>query len=102
MNTARLKASVAPWSADLSNLESKIRRIDPYADSYHFDVSAGAFAASFLLFFPDLLNRFGIFTTIPFEVHLITHKRERWVEVFLLQEPTGFSFIRRPPKAFPG
>ena len=83
MNSARLKASVSLWSADLSNLQSEIQRVDPYADSYHLDVSDGTYAPSLLLFFPDLVKSIRGITEKPFEVHLITERPERWVDAFL-------------------
>ncbi len=83
MNANPLKASVSLWSADLSNLASEIRRIDSYADSYHLDVSDGTFAASLLLFFPDLVKSIRAITEKPFEVHLMTQQPERWVEPFV-------------------
>ncbi|MBU4398527.1 MAG: ribulose-phosphate 3-epimerase, partial [Planctomycetes bacterium] len=83
MNATSLKASVSLWSADLSNLASEIQRIDPYADSYHLDVSDGTYATSLLLFFPDLVKSIRGITEKPFEVHLITQRPERWVDAFL-------------------
>jgi ribulose-phosphate 3-epimerase len=82
MNAAPLKASVSLWSADLGNLASEIRRVDPYADLYHLDVSDGTYAKSLLLFFPDLVRAIRGVTEKPFEAHLIAQRPERWVEAF--------------------
>ena len=82
MTASPLKASVSLWSADLGNLASEIRRVDPYADLYHLDVSDGTYATSLLVFFPDLVKAIRGVTEKPFEVHLITQRPERWVEAF--------------------
>jgi ribulose-phosphate 3-epimerase len=82
MTAVPLKTSVSLWSADLGNLAAEIRRVDPYADMYHFDVSDGTYAASLLLFFPDLMKAIRGVTQKPFEAHLITQRPERWVESF--------------------
>ncbi len=82
MTAAPLRASVSLWSADLADLASEIRRGDPYADWYHLDVSDGTYAPSLLLFFPDLVKSIRGVTEKPFEVHLITHRPERWVGAF--------------------
>ena len=77
-----MKASVSLWSADLANLKSEIQRIDDFADMYHLDVSDGTYAASLLLFFPDLVRALRDKTSKHFEVHLITQRPERWVNAF--------------------
>jgi ribulose-phosphate 3-epimerase len=82
MKSSGLKASVSLWSADLGNLASEIRRVDPYADLYHLDVSDGTYATSLLLFFPDLVKAIRGVTEKSFEAHLITQRPERWVEPF--------------------
>ena len=76
-----LKAFVSLWSADLVNLESDIRRAEPYADAFHVDVADGHYAPA-LVFFPDLLAAIRGKTSIPLEVHLITEKPENWVGPF--------------------
>jgi ribulose-phosphate 3-epimerase len=69
------------WSADLTNLESEIRRVEPHADSFHIDVADGRYAPV-LLFFPDLLAAIRKKTALPLEVHLITRDPERWIAPF--------------------
>ena len=81
MPQAALKLSVSLWSADLTNLESEIQRVDPYADLYHLDVADGSYA-KLLLFFPDMVKSIRRKTSKPLEVHLITHNPERWVTPF--------------------
>ncbi len=81
MATRPLKTSISLWSADLTNLESEIERVDPYADLYHLDVADGTYA-ELLLFFPDLARAIRGKTEKPIEVHLITQNPERWVTPF--------------------
>jgi len=76
-----LKASLSLWSADLANLESEIKRSEPYADYYHLDVADGRYAET-LLFFPDLVKAIRPHTQVPFEVHLICEDPEMWIEPF--------------------
>jgi ribulose-phosphate 3-epimerase len=57
------------WSADLANLESDIRRLERWADSFHLDVADGHYVST-LLFFPDLVARLRSLTKVPFHVHL--------------------------------
>src|SRR5580698_6601941 len=66
----RLLADVSLWSANLANLATEIQYLDPYADSFHLDVSDARFAPS-LLFFPDLVRALRPLTNRPFHVHLI-------------------------------
>ena len=81
MSQAALKLSVSLWSAELTNLETEIQRVDPYADFYHLDVADGTYA-KLLLFFPDLVKSIRAKTTKSLEVHLITQNPERWVYPF--------------------
>jgi ribulose-phosphate 3-epimerase len=66
----RLLADVSLWSADLGNLEAAVRRLSPWADSFHLDAADGHFVPS-LLFFPDLVRAIRPHTTVPFHVHLM-------------------------------
>jgi ribulose-phosphate 3-epimerase len=61
---------ISLWSADLANLEAEIRRLEPFADSFHFDAADGHFVPT-LLFFPDLLARLRGLTTTEFHLHLM-------------------------------
>ncbi len=63
-------ADVSLWSADLGNLEAAVRRLSPWADSFHLDASDGHFVPG-LLFFPDLIRAIRPHTTVPFHVHLM-------------------------------
>jgi len=66
----RLLIDVSLWSADLGNLEAAVRRLSPWADSFHLDAADGHFVPS-LLFFPDLIRAIRPHTAVPFHVHLM-------------------------------
>ncbi len=66
---APLWLDVSLWSADLANLERDIRRLEPFADSFHLDAADGHYLRS-LLFFPDLVARIRQITAKPLHVHL--------------------------------
>jgi ribulose-phosphate 3-epimerase len=68
--THRLLADVSLWSADLANLESAVRRLSPWADSFHLDAADAHFVPG-LLFFPDLIRAIRPHTGVPFHVHLM-------------------------------
>ena len=50
-----LRCSTSLWSADLVNLESEIKRVEPFSERFHLDVADGHFTPT-LLFFPDLAS----------------------------------------------
>lgn len=64
-----LWVDVSLWSADLVNLESEIRRLEPLADSFHLDAADGHYVRN-LLFFPELVARIRRITAKPLHVHL--------------------------------
>jgi ribulose-phosphate 3-epimerase len=70
---SRLLADVSLWSADLANLAAEVRRLDPFADSFHLDVCDAHFAPG-LLFFPDLVHALRPLTGRPFHVHLMAER----------------------------
>jgi ribulose-phosphate 3-epimerase len=78
----RLLSDVSLWSADLANLESAIRRLAPWADSFHLDAADGHFVPS-LLFFPDLVRALRPHTAVPFHVHLMAEYPSALAEEFL-------------------
>ncbi len=86
-----LKCSASLWSADLSNLASEIRRVDPFTERYHLDVADGQYVPS-LLFFPDLVKALRKHTTKPFEVHLMTTEPMAWIEPFAEAGADGIIF----------
>ena len=73
---------VSLWSADLANLESEIRRLEPVADSFHFDAADGHFVPV-LLFFPDLLARLRELSRVEFHVHLMATRPIDLLRAFL-------------------
>lgn len=68
---SRLLVEASLWSADFTRFAEEIRRIDPFADMYHIDVSDGHFVPGFL-FFADLVAALRPLTAKPFHVHLMT------------------------------
>jgi ribulose-phosphate 3-epimerase len=72
---------VSLWSADLARLAEEIRRLEPFADSFHLDASDGTLARA-LLFFPDLIRAIRPITTRPLHVHLMAQRSARWVDDF--------------------
>jgi ribulose-phosphate 3-epimerase len=77
-----LLLDVSLWSADLANLESEIHRLEPFADSFHFDAADGHFVPV-LLFFPDLLARLRTLTKIEFHVHLMATRPMDLLDAFI-------------------
>jgi ribulose-phosphate 3-epimerase len=78
----RLLADVSLWSADLANLAAGIDRVDPFADSFHLDVSDAHFTRS-LLFFPDLVRALRPLTKRPFHIHLMVERPTTLIEEFV-------------------
>lgn len=78
----RLLADVSLWSADLANLAAGIEYVEPFADSFHLDVSDAHFAPG-LLFFPDLLRALRPLTTRPFHIHLMVERPTTLIEDFV-------------------
>lgn len=79
--TPMLKCSTSLWSADLANLASEIKRVEPYSEHFHLDVADGHYVGN-LLFFPDLVRRFAGTPRLPFEVHLMTTDPLAWIKPF--------------------
>ena len=75
----RLLADVSLWSADLANLAAGIERVEPFADSFHLDVSDAHFAPS-LLFFPDLIRALRPHTKRPLHIHLMVERPTIMIE----------------------
>ncbi|NUM54049.1 MAG: ribulose-phosphate 3-epimerase [Candidatus Hydrogenedentes bacterium] len=84
-----LKCSTSLWSADLTNLESEIKRVEPYSEMFHIDVADGHYTPT-LLFFPDLLKAIRKHTKLPLEVHLMCTHPLHWVEPFVEAGADGF------------
>ena len=86
-----LRCSTSLWSADLANLASEIRRVEPHSERFHLDVADGHYVPA-LLFFPDLVAAIRGHATIPLEVHLMTTDPLRWVGPFSEAGADGFIF----------
>jgi ribulose-phosphate 3-epimerase len=84
-----LKCSTSLWSADLANLASEIRRVEPHSERFHLDVADGHYVPA-LLFFPDLVAAIRQHTAVPFEVHLMTTDPLAWVGPFSDAGADGF------------
>jgi ribulose-phosphate 3-epimerase len=78
----RLLADVSLWSADLANLAAEIARVEPFADSFHLDVSDAHFTPS-LLFFPDLIRALRPLSNRPFHIHLMVERPTTLIEDFV-------------------
>ncbi len=70
----RLMAEISLWSADLGRLVDDTKRIEPFTDIFHVDVSDGHFSPA-MLFFPDLLASVRKVTSKPIHVHLMVADR---------------------------
>ncbi len=77
-----LKCSTSLWSADLANLASEIKRVEPYSERFHLDVADGHYVKN-MLFFPDLVRAMRKHTHLPFEIHLMTTDPLGWIEPFI-------------------
>ena len=77
-----LKCSTSLWSADLGNLASEIKRIEPYSERFHLDVADGHYVKN-MLFFPDLVKTLRKHTQKPFEIHLMVTDPLGWIEPFV-------------------
>src|SRR5712691_1243971 len=77
-----LKCSTSLWSADLANLESQMKRVEPYSERFHLDVADGHYVKNLLLF-PDLVKTLRKHSRLPFEVHLMVTDPLGWVEPFV-------------------
>ena len=76
-----LKCSTSLWSADLADLATAIKRVEPYSERFHLDVADGHYSPT-LLFFPDLVAALRPHTDLPFEIHLMTTDPMTWIEPF--------------------
>jgi ribulose-phosphate 3-epimerase len=86
-----LKCSTSLWSADLANLASEIKRVEPYSERFHLDVADGHYVKN-MLFFPDLVRAMRKHTHLPFEVHLMTADPLEWIEPFIEAGADGLCF----------
>lgn len=59
-----------------------MERVEPFADSFHLDVSDAHFVPG-LLFFPDLVRALRPLTKRPFHVHLMVERPTKLIEDFI-------------------
>ena len=76
-----LKCSTSLWSADLADLATAIKRVEPHSERFHLDVADGHYSPT-LLFFPDLVAALRPHTGLPFEIHLMTTDPAAWIDPF--------------------
>lgn len=84
-----LKCSTSLWSADLANLAADLKRVEPYSERFHLDVADGHYTKT-MLFFPDQVKAIRKYTSLPFEVHLMTTHPLDWIEPFVEAGADGF------------
>jgi ribulose-phosphate 3-epimerase len=77
-----VKCSTSLWSADLANLGSEIRRVEPFTERFHIDVADGHYVRN-LLFFPDQVKALRAHTKLPFEIHLMCTDPLSWIDPFV-------------------
>jgi ribulose-phosphate 3-epimerase len=86
-----LKCATSLWSADLANLASDMKRVEPYSERFHLDVADGHYTRT-MLFFPDLVKALRPHSRLPFEIHLMTTDPLTWIEPFVEAGADGFIF----------
>src|SRR3954452_4836356 len=84
-----LRCSTSLWSADLADLASEVRRVEPYSERFHLDVADGHYVPN-LLFFPDLVTAIRKHARISLEVHLMTTDPLAWIGPFSDAGADGF------------
>jgi ribulose-phosphate 3-epimerase len=77
-----LEVSASLWSADLGNLRRDLLDVEPYCDSFHFDIMDGHYVPN-LLFGPDQVRALRGLSRKPFQLHLMVEGPERLVHLFL-------------------
>jgi len=77
----RLLLEASLWSADHARFAEEMRRVDPFVDLYHADVSDDHFVPGLLLF-PDLLASLRPHTRRAIHVHLMVQRPAGLIEAF--------------------
>ena len=77
-----MQCSTSLWSANLTDLASDLKRVEPFSERFHLDVADGHYVPN-LLFFPDLVRQLRPLTERPFEIHLMVTDPLAWVEPFV-------------------
>lgn len=91
-----VKISPSILSADLSNLEREIKDLEQAgADMIHIDVMDGHFVPN-LTFGPGLISAIRKHTKLPFDVHLMIDKPEKYIQDYV---NAGANFLTIHPEA---
>lgn len=70
-------------SADFANLKEEIFKIEKGgADYVHLDVMDGIYVPN-ITFGPPVIKKLRVVTKLPFDVHLMIHKPERYIKDFV-------------------
>ncbi len=77
-----LKCSTSLWSADLGNLATELKRVEPFSERFHLDVADGHYVNN-MLFFPDLVRALRRQTKKAFEIHLMVTDPAAWIDPFI-------------------
>ncbi|KNF08747.1 ribulose-phosphate 3-epimerase Rpe [Gottschalkia purinilytica] len=78
-----IKIAPSILSADFSNLEEQIQKIDKGgADLVHLDVMDGQFVPN-ITFGPPVIKNIRRVTDLPFDVHLMIDRPERYIKEFV-------------------
>lgn len=78
-----VKVAPSILSADFANLKGQIEKLEKGgADYIHLDVMDGNFVPN-ITFGPPLIKKIRNITDIPFDVHLMIEKPERYIEDFV-------------------
>ncbi len=77
----RIKMAPSVICADLADLRDDIYQLEEAGcDVLHFDIMDGDFIGTFA-FGPDTIAALRQYTKLPFEVHLLTEKPERFIDM---------------------
>lgn len=87
------KAQIFPslMSADLLNLETIVKTLEPHCDGFHIDIMDNHFVPN-LTWGPELTNQIAKITTKPLLVHLMVEKPETLVPILKLRQESVISF----------
>ncbi|SHI04389.1 ribulose-phosphate 3-epimerase [Sporanaerobacter acetigenes] len=78
------KISPSILSADFSNLKEEIGKVEEGgADFIHLDVMDGIFVPN-ITFGPPVIKKIKAVTEVPFDVHLMIDRPERYIEDFIV------------------
>ncbi|MBD3273565.1 ribulose-phosphate 3-epimerase [Candidatus Dependentiae bacterium] len=78
-------------SADLLNLETVIKNLDPHCDGYHIDVMDDHFVPN-LTWGPAFVKSISSATNLPLHVHLMVQNPEKWVSRIEFKSQDTFIF----------